>query len=120
MTERLNYGRVDDDDYEDDYQEERGDGYQEDHEEAYEALYYENPDDDYEELDHAAESAQVEPQVNYAADENGISDYANTQFGWRSRARRARRGQIWVPPDTRRFKAPVFLPLADLQSQGDS
>ena len=119
MMERLDYGKADDD-YEDDYQEERGDGYQEDHEEAYEALYYENPDDDYEELDHAAESAQVEPQVNYAADENGISDYANTQFGWRSRARRARRGQIWVPPDTRGFKAPVFVLLADLQSQGDS
>ena len=42
-------------------------------------------------------------QADYAADDGAESDYADTHFGWRSKARRSKRGRLWVPPDIRAF-----------------
>lgn len=58
--------------------------------------------------------ATVEYTYEHALDDGAESEYGAIRFGWRSSARRRRRGEIWVPPDIRGFRAPVFLRLADL------
>ena len=118
MRERLSYGRGDHDDHEEnldyDY------GYQKDQVKENQPVIYDEFNDNYEE-DHAEGSQEeVEHPAEYPPDDGAGFDYADIQFGWRSKARRGKRGRRWAPPDTRRFMAPVFVRLADPQSQDHS
>ena len=111
--ERLNYGGVYDD-HEDEYgNHEQAHDHQDHQEREYEAEFDGASDDGYEEDDLSG----VEHQAEFPAGTEAESDYAAVRFGWRSKARRGRRGRRWAPPDTRRFSAPAFVRLADLRSR---
>ena len=120
MEYRPRYDANPDDDYDDDNEEEEdySEGFQEQVEEQVEqqADYAaDDYDDDNEEEDYAKGfQEQVEHETDYAADDSDESDF-NGQFGWRSKARRGKRGRF-VPPDTRAFVAPVFVRVADLKA----
>ena len=60
-------------------------------------------------------SDRVDHALDHAVDDTAQADY-DEQFGWRSRARRSRKGQF-VPPDMRSYRWPVFVRVADLQNQ---
>ena len=113
MRERLNYGGEYYDDHEENLDDD--DGSEEDHAEGSQ-----------EEVGHRAEYPANGPQeevayeAKYSPGDSAESDYADVQFGWRSKARRGKRGRRWAPPNTRTFTAPVFVRLADLQSHDHS
>ena len=121
MTERLNHGGWDYDDYDDNLDHE-GD-YQEDFEQEYTPPVYDDggdADSEYDGDDTGAEGFQdqhdlVEHQVDFAMDDSGDTDFEE-QFGWRSKARRRRQGRF-VPPDMTWHRRPVFVRVKDLQGQ---
>ena len=114
MMERLDYGARHYQDHDD---------YQEDQQEQYPA-WYENPDEDHQGEDYAEDlqeqTERVEHQADHAADDSGESAFSDfdARFGWRSKGRR-QRGRF-VPPDTRGYASPVFVPVADLQARTTS
>lgn len=73
--------------------------------------------------DHATEHITehvTEHATQHGVDDGGVSDYAVARYRWRSRASRHQPGEVRIPPDTREFHAPVFVPLADLTSPPSS
>ena len=143
--ERLRYGTEYHDDYDNDYD---NSGrvqlqYQEKHEEAYEPafdldpdsehLQYEekhkqayepefdlDPDSEHWEDDHRAGTQDaVDHQVDFALDAESKAERMAAHFKWRYDSRAAAKGETWDPPDTREFKAPFFVRVADMQQRQD-
>ena len=78
---------------------------------------YEPEEDDLEYgLEHYQEPPErleeVEHQLDHAAEDVAQLD-AEAKLGWRSRARRRRKGKF-IPPDVRAYRWPVFVRVADL------
>ena len=66
-------------------------------------------------MEHATEHT-----TRHEPDEGGVSDYAVARYRWRSRASCRQWGEVWIPPGTKEFQTPVFVPLEDLTSAGSS
>lgn len=118
MAERLGYGGG----YYDDYEDEEDQQYQES--QVDDIPWYRLADPDYvpeeEELpegrleDFQEQAERVEHQLDAAAQLD-----AEAQFGWRSKARRRRKGSF-VPPDIRTYRWPTFVRVEDLRNQDGS
>ena len=118
MAERLNYRDEENNDYRDEQYEEK---------QVAEIPRYllGNPDYDPEEgtfgygLEHYQELPagleEVEHYLDHAAEDAAQLD-AEAKRGWRSRARRRRKGKF-IPPDVRAYQWPVFVRLADLPNR---
>ena len=128
MRERLNYGGQYYDDHEENLDDDDGseEDYTEGSQEKVDPRAEYHVDSSQEEFGHRAEYPANGPQeevayeAKYSPGDSAESDYADVQFGWRSKARRGKRGRRWAPPNTRTFTAPVFVRLADLQSHDHS
>ena len=110
--ERLNYGRVHHDDY------------QEGHQEQWASRYDKNPDDDHDGEDYAEtlqeQRERVEHQADHAADDSLEPEpISMPSSDGRSTSRRRQRGRF-VPPDIRAYAAPVFVRVAGLQAGATS
>ena len=119
--ERLGYGT----EYHDDDDSGRAHRqYQEKHEEAYEPEFDLDPDAEYWEEDHRAGTQDaVDHQADFALNAESKAErmaaHFKAHFKWRNEARAAAKEEKWDPPDTREFRAPVFVRMADLQQRQD-
>ena len=114
MTERLGYGRPH---YDDDDQ-------QRQEHQVEDVPWYILADPDYspEEEGDAQEGLgdfpgrpeQVEYQEDFVEDDSAETEF-QAQFGWRSKARRRKKGRRHLP-DMRGYVAPVFVRVADLEA----
>ena len=117
MTERLGYGTPHYHDYDDDQQNQES--------QVEDIPWYVLADPDYspEEEEGAAQegledfqerNGQVEYQADFVEDDVDQSEF-EAQFGWRSKARRRKKGRRLLP-DMRGYVAPVFVRAADLEA----
>ena len=115
MTERLDFGGADYDDCEEYLDYDNGHDDQDDHEEGDQLKYSETSDDEYvgEDLGEKVQEA-VEHQTDSSEEKGAEFDSDDAKLGARGRARRASRGQKWIPEDTRLRRAPVFVRLSDI------
>ena len=113
MVERLDFGGAyyDDEDYDDELDIDL------DHQEDDQGEYRDSDGEDAAAEDFQGRHDQVEHQLEHAADDTQ-TDF-DEQFGWRSKARRSRQG-LFVPPDMGMYRWPIFVPVADLQNQGET
>ncbi len=118
MAERLDYRGEENNDYKDEQ-------YEENQVAEIPRYLIGNPDYDPEEddLEYGPEDYQepperleeVEHQLDHAAEDAAQLD-AEARFGFKSRARRRRKGRF-IPPDVRAYRWPLFVRLADLPNR---
>ena len=102
-------------DYWENHDQEDQDGYEDVQEEEHSLNYNEISADVHEGADYTSVQEKVEYAANHDLDEGDQTDF-DTQFGWRSKRRRAARGKF-VPPDTRGYPAPKFVRVEDLRGE---
>ena len=61
----------------------------------------------------------MDHQADFALDAESKAERMAAHFKWRYDARASGKGETWDPPDTRGFRVPVFVRVADLQRQDD-
>ena len=116
--ERLGYGGPQDYD-DDDHGHGDGDHSQDYQGQAYQPVFDLDPDhDDFDDAylaDHLQDA--VADSVDYEAAADAVNDTTRkirARLRWREGARLSWEGEEWTPPDTRHFRAPVFIRPSDL------
>ena len=119
--ERLNDGGYRDDWYDEEYDQDDNEGhdqeYDQDDNEGHDQGYGEDGNEGHDQGDDEGYSGEAHEEIEHWTDfaaDGSLDD--DTEYGpedWRNKRRRGQRGRF-EPPDTTKFKAPVFVRVADL------